>query len=116
MEKCQSKIHEPTELEQRTAERVRQTVLTMVDELQWTDEELAEKLGLLPAGAMILKEQDWDLVTAWRVAEVLKLSPRLNVVNYPRPKTKQCSDCIGVGMVDHWDVCGLCQGTGRILG
>ena len=111
-----TKLAEPTEREQLHAARIRGTVLDAVDQLQWTDEELANKLGLLPAGARVLKERDaWSLTTAWRVAEALELTPRLNVFPYPRPKTRPCDDCLGLGMEDHWSECILCSGTGRLI-
>jgi len=57
-----------------------QTVREEIRKRGMTNEQLAEKLGLLPIGARVLMaESNWNLEVTYRVAEVVGLKVKVSV-------------------------------------
>jgi hypothetical protein len=77
-------LAEPTTGEVRAEIDLEKTIRNHVVELirsqGWSEGDLAQKLGLLPAGvALLMKRDRWSLETAVRVATRLGLHLELNV-------------------------------------
>jgi len=65
-------LAEPSEKENKLRDELQEAVRVELKKRGWDATELAEKLGLLPAGAeLLLDRRQWPLETAFRVADAL---------------------------------------------
>ena len=67
--------------EQQLEQKIRTAVLRAIQNQRLSDEELAEKLGVLPAGVAVLKRRSrWSLGTAIKMAAAMGFSLNLEVI------------------------------------
>lgn len=72
-------IYTHSESELATARSIQAAVERKIKAGGLTDQQIAERLGMLPQGVQILRARVWSLEVAWRVAEALGLEPSCQV-------------------------------------
>ena len=73
-------LSEPAKNESFLQERLKKAVMDEINRQGLNNSQIAEKLGLLPSGAVLLLKRDfWSLETGLRVAEALNLEVKVDV-------------------------------------
>ena len=69
------KLQTPTEIENKLSKQLQEAIRNKIDNNNWDENVLAEKLELLPSGVTnLLDRKEWPISTTIRVASALNIN------------------------------------------
>ncbi len=77
-----TKLQEESKTERATARFLQDEAEKTIKGYNWSNQDLAERLGLLDLGAENLRAKTWSLQTAFRVADAIGLQIQVSTARF----------------------------------